>query len=171
MGKHLLHYHLTRKKSWMNRRTDNNSTCGKINHLEKKHQQNKLLKREISRNHAHILPLYFSIFHIISFFIKLKMKWQQSWNKKNFLFLKYELKFYYQQLSQFWYCNNFEIAANLIKRKGKKLHILLYEIFWKLDSLDIDVRKGVLGSLTPPPPRLKIWADPPSWKIFEKMTP
>ena len=32
----------------------------------------------------------------------------------------------------------------------------------------IDVCKGVLGGLTPPPLlRLKIWADPPSWKIFE----
>ena len=34
----------------------------------------------------------------------------------------------------------------------------------------IDVRKGVLGGLTPPL-RLKIWADPPSWKIFEQVTP
>ena len=36
--------------------------------------------------------------------------------------------------------------------------------------LFIDVRKGVLGGLTPPL-RLKIWADPPSWKIFEQVTP
>ena len=35
----------------------------------------------------------------------------------------------------------------------------------------IDVRKGVLGGLPPPPLRLKIWADPPSWKIFEQVTP
>ena len=34
----------------------------------------------------------------------------------------------------------------------------------------IDVRKGVLGGLTPSL-RLKIWADPPSWKIFEQVTP
>ena len=36
--------------------------------------------------------------------------------------------------------------------------------------LAIDVRKGVLGGLTPPL-RLKIWAGPPSWKIFEQVTP
>ena len=36
--------------------------------------------------------------------------------------------------------------------------------------MGIDVRKGVLGGLTPPL-RLKIWADPPSWKIFEQVTP
>ena len=34
----------------------------------------------------------------------------------------------------------------------------------------IDVRKGVLGGLTPSL-RLKIQADPPSWKIFEQVTP
>ena len=34
----------------------------------------------------------------------------------------------------------------------------------------IDVRKGVLGGLTPSL-RLKIWADPPSCKIFEQATP
>ena len=37
-------------------------------------------------------------------------------------------------------------------------------------SRNIDVRKGVLGGLTPSL-RLKIWADPPSWKIFEQVTP
>ena len=34
----------------------------------------------------------------------------------------------------------------------------------------IDVRKGVLGGLTPPPLRLKIWADPLPWKILEQVT-
>ena len=34
----------------------------------------------------------------------------------------------------------------------------------------IDVRKGVLGGLNPPL-ILEIWADPPSWKIFEQVTP
>ena len=41
-------------------------------------------------------------------------------------------------------------------------------IFWNVFT--IDVRKGVLGGLTPSL-RLKIWADPPSWKIFEQVTP
>ena len=34
----------------------------------------------------------------------------------------------------------------------------------------IDVRKGVLGGLTPPL-RLEIWADPLPWKILEQVTP
>ena len=37
-------------------------------------------------------------------------------------------------------------------------------------AIYIDVPKGVLGGLTPSL-RLKIWADPPSWKIFEQVTP
>ena len=46
--------------------------------------------------------------------------------------------------------------------------IVRYNIFTKF--LGIDVRKGVLGGLTPPL-RLKIWAYPPPWKIFEQVTP
>ena len=47
--------------------------------------------------------------------------------------------------------------------------LISWYIFFLLDKF-IDVRKGVLGGLTPPL-RLKIWADPPSWKIFEQVTP
>ena len=36
--------------------------------------------------------------------------------------------------------------------------------------VSIDVPKGVIGGLTLPL-RLKIWADPPSWKVFEQVTP
>ena len=49
------------------------------------------------------------------------------------------------------------IPSSVLKRPPEKAKV-------------IDVRKGVLGGLTPSL-RLKIWADPPSWKIFEQVTP
>ena len=56
--------------------------------------------------------------------------------------------------------------------KNYKTHIFLQMAMSNKHFYDIhiDVRKGVLGGLTPPL-RVKIWADPLPWKLFEQMTP
>ena len=51
----------------------------------------------------------------------------------------------------------------LTKKAVKVLQLQKY-------AVTIDGLQGVLGGQTPPL-RLKIWADPPSWKIFEQVTP
>ena len=57
------HYHYDgvvwqekKNHEWMDNNSSQQARVGKINHLEKKHQQNNFWKREIFRSPAHYLP-------------------------------------------------------------------------------------------------------------------